>query len=323
MKKYDVSIIVPIYNVEKYIERCATTLFEQDYDNIEYIFVNDCTPDRSMNFLQDAIEKYPNRKNHVKIINNFINIGSSMTRKNGLDASSGKYILFVDSDDWIELDMISSLVCEAKKSNADIVCCDMILHYKNRQIYKKDQHKDINNEYKLKALIGGYVLPSMPNKLIRREIFSNIIFPKFQFGEDVYIMIQAFYYSKNIKYIKKPFFHYNKLNESSLSTNINEKTIIDIKNMYFSICDFLKDKNIYDELIDFHRTRLISVVFYNLNDSFIKNLKAIDKKSARVWLILQNNKFSLLQKIICLLPFIGLDKLFIFIREFYKKRTIM
>uniref|UniRef100_UPI00112F95A9 glycosyltransferase family 2 protein n=1 Tax=Campylobacter concisus TaxID=199 RepID=UPI00112F95A9 len=104
MKDYNVSIIVPIYNVEKYIEKCAVTLFEQDYDNVEYVFVNDCSPDKSMKILKDIIEKYPNRKDDIKIINNIKNSGSSLTRKYGLDASTGKYILFVDSDDWVDRD---------------------------------------------------------------------------------------------------------------------------------------------------------------------------------------------------------------------------
>ena len=74
MKDCDISIIVPIYNAEKYIEKCVTTLFEQDYNNIEFVFVNDCSLDKSMEILENTIEKYPNRKNHVKIVNNFINI---------------------------------------------------------------------------------------------------------------------------------------------------------------------------------------------------------------------------------------------------------
>ncbi len=105
MKNYDVSIIVPIYNVEKFIAKCAITLMEQDYKNIEYIFVNDCTPDNSMQVLSDTLTKYPNRKDDIKIINNAQNSGSSITRKNGLDIANGEYILFIDSDDWVELNM--------------------------------------------------------------------------------------------------------------------------------------------------------------------------------------------------------------------------
>lgn len=319
MEKYDISIIVPIYNVEKYIEKCAVTLFEQDYDNVEYVFVNDCSPDRSMKILKDIIEKYPNRKDDIKIINNIKNSGSSLTRKYGLDASTGKYILFVDSDDWIDIDMVSKMYNAAESNNADIVCCDMILHYKNRQVYKKDRYRDVNNNDKLKALVGGYILPSMTNKLIERKLLLNVVFKEFQFGEDVYIMTQLFYFSKNTIYIPEAFFHYNKLNYHSLSTKIDIRTVADIKDMYNSICEFFKSKGIYEELIKYHRTRLINVVFYNLNNDFVKNLKSIDKEAANIWLILENNKFSILKRIICLLPFIGLDRLFKFIRDIYRR----
>ena len=319
MKDYDVSIIVPIYNVEKYIEKCATTLLEQDYSNIEYIFVNDCTPDSSMKILKDIIERYPNRRSHVKIINKIKNEGLPQARKSGLKISSGKYILFVDSDDWIDIDMVSKMYNAAESNNADIVCCDMILHYKNRQVYKKDRYRDVKNNDKLKALVGGYILPSMTNKLIERKLLLNIVFKEFQFGEDVYIMTQLFYFSKNTIYIPEAFFHYNKLNYHSLSTKIDIRTVADIKDMYKSICEFLKSKGIYNELIKYHRTRLISVVFYNLNNDFVKNLKSIDKEAANIWLILKNNKFSILKKVICLLPFIGFDRLFKFFRDIYKR----
>ena len=82
------SIIVPIYNVEKFIAKCVTTLMEQDYKNIEYIFVNDCTPDNSMQVLSDTLTKYPNRKDDIKIINKAQSSGPSITRKNGLGSLS-------------------------------------------------------------------------------------------------------------------------------------------------------------------------------------------------------------------------------------------
>ena len=145
MKNYDVSIIVPVYNVEKFIEKCTITLMEQDYKNIEYIFVNDCTPDNSMQVLSDTLAKYPNRKDDIKIINNAQNSGSSITRKNGFDIANGEYILFIDSDDWVELDMVSSMLKKAKETDADIVCCDYFLNFKNKQVYKS--HNYINVDF--------------------------------------------------------------------------------------------------------------------------------------------------------------------------------
>ena len=86
-----VSIIVPLYNVEKYIERCAISLFEQSYPNIEYVFVNDCTPDKSINVLGRVVGRYPNRSSQTKIINHDRNRGVAVSRNTGLDHCTGEF----------------------------------------------------------------------------------------------------------------------------------------------------------------------------------------------------------------------------------------
>jgi len=97
-----VSVIVPIYNVEGYIEKCVRTLFEQTYQNIEYIFVDDCSPDNSVNILEIVLEEYPDRKNQVHIVRHEINKGSASSRNTGLDLVNGEYIMFADSDDYTD-----------------------------------------------------------------------------------------------------------------------------------------------------------------------------------------------------------------------------
>ena len=126
MNKYVATIIVPVYNVENFIEKCATTLFEQDCENIEYIFVNDCTPDNSIEILKSVIKKFPDRKNDIKIINKKINERLGQARKTGIENATGEYLIHIDSDDWVEPDMISSLYSKAEEANADIVCCDYL-----------------------------------------------------------------------------------------------------------------------------------------------------------------------------------------------------
>ena len=116
-----VSILVPVYNVEKYFARCLETLFSQTYSGIEYVFVNDCTPDKSMYVLQETLEKYPSRANSVKIIENKQNLGIAIVRNTLLENATGEYVLFVDSDDWIEVDAIEKFVDKALQSNSDIV----------------------------------------------------------------------------------------------------------------------------------------------------------------------------------------------------------
>ena len=107
---YKVSVLVPVYGVERYIERCARSLFEQTYPNLEYVFVNDCTPDGSVVVLKRLMEEYPERKPFVRIINHERNRGISATRNTALDYASGEFVSFVDSDDWLESNAIELLV---------------------------------------------------------------------------------------------------------------------------------------------------------------------------------------------------------------------
>ena len=204
LKNYDVSIIVPIYNVEKFIEKCAITLMEQDYQNIEYIFVNDCTPDNSMQVLSDTLAKYPNRKDDIKIINNAQNSRASITRKNGLDIANGEYILFIDSDDWVELNMVSSMLKKAKETDADIVCCDYFLNFKNKEIYMINLNT--NDAFQaIKDILSLKSYASMCNKLVKIDVYNKIQFPTFSNREDYFMNIQMFYYCKNFVYFNRAF----------------------------------------------------------------------------------------------------------------------
>ncbi len=133
-----VSILVPVCNVSDYIERCAHSLFQQTFYDIEYVFVNDCTPDDSIEKLQKIIEQYPNRKPFVKIIHHDKNRGVAAARNTAIDNSSGKYLQHIDSDDWVELDMIETLYNKAETEQADIVVSDILMEKKNGTFYEKE-----------------------------------------------------------------------------------------------------------------------------------------------------------------------------------------
>ena len=100
---YSVSILVPVYGVEKYIERCARSIFEQTYHNLDIVFVDDCTPDKSIEILKRVLEEYPGRKAQTRIIRHAYNRGLSAARNTAVAAATGTFLTHVDSDDWIEL----------------------------------------------------------------------------------------------------------------------------------------------------------------------------------------------------------------------------
>ncbi len=122
-----VSIIVPVYNASAFIERCARSILEQDYDNIECFFVNDCSTDNSVDILRTIIKDYPIRNAVTHIIDLDVNQGHAHARNVGLKRSMGKYVIQFDADDWIEKDMVSSLVNKAEAEDADITCSGYVI----------------------------------------------------------------------------------------------------------------------------------------------------------------------------------------------------
>ena len=146
-----VSVIVTIYNREKYIEECARTLFEQTLDDIEYLFIDDASTDRSVIILKNLLDKYPKRQLTTKMICLKQNSGRAVARQTGIDSASGEYVIHVDSDDWVDLDMFEKLYCKAKETNADIVGCNITHEYKDyqqtfRQKYSDEMDENIRNK---------------------------------------------------------------------------------------------------------------------------------------------------------------------------------
>ena len=145
-----VSILVPFYNVEKYVGKCVTSLFTQTYKNIEYIFVNDCTPDKSLEVINEYIIKYGIGEK-CKIINHERNQGISQSRNDCLDNATGDYILFIDSDDYIDPDMVELLLKAALNDNADISGCGYTEEYDDHSIEIPQKYTNNYNEM-LKAI---------------------------------------------------------------------------------------------------------------------------------------------------------------------------
>lgn len=216
-----VSVIVPVYGVEKYIERCARSIYEQTYENLEIIFVNDCTPDKSIEILNNIINKYPNRKSQTRIINHEHNKGLAGSRLTGLNASTGYYIQNIDSDDYLDKNMIDEMVTLAEKESADITICDFMHIYPN---HTKHLHVNpsLNPHILLQQVLAGEVHSSVCNKLIKRSLyFDNNIFPieGLNMREDLSVMFRLLYFAKKIAYIPEPYYQYFKGNENSYTSS--------------------------------------------------------------------------------------------------------
>ena len=221
MDNIAISVIVPVYGVEQYIERCVRSIFGQTMtDEVEFIFVNDCTPDRSIDLLSHLIDEYPQVRSRVKIINHHRNRGLAAARQTGLDAARGEYILHLDSDDYFELDMLEVMYEAALTTDADIVVSDFFMSLKKGDEYRECPLYD-SKESMIKSIIapGRYrnktVGPSVWNKLIKRSFIKEHNINSIEginHGEDFIVISQILYYAVRITKVDRAFVHYNKQN---------------------------------------------------------------------------------------------------------------
>lgn len=205
-----VSVIVPIYGVENYINKCAQSLLEQTLDGIEYIFINDCTPDKSMDILQKMIENYPERKDFVKIINMSNNGGQALVRRIGVEAATGEYVINCDSDDWIDKGAYELLYDCAKNNSYDMLFFDYFVTdgIVNMPISKNTNWNSSNSL--IGEILSGRIKGSLCFTLIKRELFNNQLFtfPKFNMTEDSTTLIQLLYLSKKIGHLNNCLYYY-------------------------------------------------------------------------------------------------------------------
>lgn len=217
-KEFRLSVIVPVYNAEKYIEKCARSLFAQDLKGIQFIFINDASPDGSMFLLKKIIEKeYIALKENILLINLEKNGGVSHVRNVGLSLATGFYITFCDSDDWIDANMYSSLYSLAEKEQADIAACDFVNEYTDhRTIIHQPYSMDMDQN--LRALLIGNIFPSLWNSIVRRTLYTenNIQFPEgMNMGEDLAVNVRLYTYAQKIGYKSNPYYHYRHYMESA------------------------------------------------------------------------------------------------------------
>jgi glycosyltransferase involved in cell wall biosynthesis len=212
-----VLIIVPVYNVEKYLEKCLESIVSQTFMEFECILVDDCSPDNSL----EICDNYAQKDGRIKVIHKKRNEGSSQARATGFDKSVGEYILYVDSDDWIEEKMVERLYGLAINEHYDIVYSDADdfndSEEKGERVVRKHiDTRDINKDDIMRNLIKYKFDCCVWNKLFRRELFKNIVFPKFQQWEDAVICVQLFLAAVSVGYEYSVLYHH-RYNAESLT----------------------------------------------------------------------------------------------------------
>ena len=241
------TVSIAAYNVEKYLGKFLESLALQTFcENIELIFVNDCTPDDSMSLVNDW--KIKNNKFHIKIINHEKNKGLAAARNTALNVAKGKYIVFIDSDDWLEPDYLEQLYELAEKTDADIVGCDCFLEtYRNTVIRKCFLCN--TSELNIMNLLYGKTTGWLWVKLFKRDLFvqNNISWIEgIDLFEDVLIDVKLYDKSKKTEYTSIPLYHYNQLNLTSLTHELNDERCQQLINALKNIESYLISENKMD-----------------------------------------------------------------------------
>lgn len=277
------SIIVPVYNVEKYLDKCIVSILNQDYEDFELILVNDGSTDRCI----EICNKYLSKDKRIVLINKS-NGGLSSARNAGLDIARGKYIGFVDSDDWIEKDMYSTLLNIANKYESDIVQCE----YQSvvEDDYKINNKQSILNHFTnlqaIDQMYGDrYISATVSwNKIYNKNLFKDIRFPIGKLHEDEFTTYKLLYKSKKVTYTSKKLYYYRQTPNSIMNSKFSIRRL--------DIIQALEEKKIFIESLEQKKLYTKTIRYYN--DMMINIYLACERDmlNNKVHLLNIKNKFN-------------------------------
>lgn len=240
-----VSVVVPVYNVEKYLDKCLNSLVYQTLDDIEIVVINDGTKDNSQKIIDKYVQSFPQKVfSYTKP-----NGGLSDARNFGISKCHGKYIGFIDGDDYANLNMFKDLYQKAIKSNFDVVVCDINYISDNEsKCVSSLVETDLMNKNEIKKQMIN-IYPAAWNKIYKRELFdSGVLFKKNVWYEDVEFLYRLFPYINTIGAVKKPLINY--VQREGAITKTFDKRLYNYINNWNGIIDFYKEKGFYDEYKD-------------------------------------------------------------------------
>lgn len=285
-----ISIIVPVYNTEKYLDKCLTSLINQTLKDIEIICIDDCSTDNSYNILK----KYKKLDSRIKIIQNKKNSGPSVSRNLGIEKSTSPYLMFCDSDDWFEKDMCEKMLNLLIKNNAELAICSVNVVYENcKKIGSDDKAFSLpdgcynRNDKQLQNVHNGSPLRIFKKDIIKKH---NIKYPTKKKYEDIYFNKVYNLYTNKIATTSQKLYNYRR-SASSITADIysgknnDASHYMDITILYFQ---YLKKHNFYDqEYYNFWTNNFISAAQYSL--MFTKNKTSSEKLDKQLIDFIQKN----------------------------------
>lgn len=235
-----VSVLIPVYNASPYIERCLDSVLSQEYLSMEIIIVNDGSTDDSIHVIQQFILKHPERSDQVFIIDNKINSGSGATRREALLKASGDYVMWVDSDDWLEANVISKLVSAANESKADIIVADHYFVYPDRKTKGNSFQGQDKMDYIVRLLTkDNRISVALWGKLISRELHLLVLpEPGLDFGEDYAIIPKLVALSNQVYHLPIVIYNYFQGNQNSYVRKFTHSSFCNVIDAVESLDEF-------------------------------------------------------------------------------------
>lgn len=257
-----ISILVPIYNTSKYLSRCLDSLYGQTYDNIEIVLVDDKSTDDSCAILQAYIDSHPTKK-IVKIIKHDKNRGLAAARMTGIVNAKGKWLMFVDSDDYLELNAAKILMEHIRSNQSEVVLFGYNIVYSDRIIPQLQTVNNTPSEY-LWELLSKRKSNCYWNKMFNRSLFvENGIYPieGINQGEDYVVIPRIIYYAHKITVLDKILYNYDRTNETAYTKNFTSTHIEQLKKADNILFDFFSSKIKNDEISKLKMMRVRTILY--------------------------------------------------------------
>ena len=237
-----VSVIVPVYKVEYYIRECIDSILAQTYPDFELILVDDGSPDGCGRICDD----YAKRDNRIKVVHK-VNGGLTSARNAGLEVAKGEWIMHVDGDDWIEPDMIESLIEAAQITGADMVIGDFVKYgpsagYNKLPTWSSDKKKSMTNYI-------AYVMTTIWGSIAKRSLYADHSLKSpdgISYCEDFHLIVRLCHFANKIVNVHRPFYHY-RYRPASIMSNMNRKTEADEQLVYQDTIRFFKEQGVYED----------------------------------------------------------------------------
>jgi glycosyltransferase involved in cell wall biosynthesis len=260
-----VTILMPVYKVEQYLAKTLSSVFTQTYPDIDFVFVNDCSPDNSLQVLTNTIDRYGITPYRYVIVNHKDNEGIAVSRADCIARATGDYVFFVDSDDWVEPDAVEQMVEATKGGTIDIVGCDYAKDFQSGEVtFHHENYSATCRENMLKCL--NYDIGTVLWKLlIKRSLFDNItITPHVDIVEDYIISVKLYYYAKSFAAISKAFYHYVQYNQARVSLQTLWSVRMHIEGVK-EVEEFCREKGLYDDYVE----QQLNLRKFNIKSNFL------------------------------------------------------